>query len=233
MRLYALTGEAKVLGHTRFLMYALAASGKLISFEVEAYVVRNMRVPLLLGEDFQITYELGVMRYSNGHCDIRVGRSDYVIPGTSAQKVDLGFDLRKVHTVKAKSFLHRTAARREQARAQRKGENKSLPQVLADEDALLVAGSVHNVRVTGPFAGRADWLVEKVIISTDDASVVAAPTTWINMSSPYLPVANPTSRPWYIRKGEVVGHLLDPESYADRPKDEADLQRYVSSTDAI
>ncbi|KAJ7258401.1 hypothetical protein B0H12DRAFT_970000, partial [Mycena haematopus] len=53
MRLYALTGEAKVLGYTRFTMYARATDGVLISFEVEAYVVRNMRVPLLLGEDFQ------------------------------------------------------------------------------------------------------------------------------------------------------------------------------------
>jgi hypothetical protein len=233
MRLYALTGEAKVLGYTRFLIYALSASGELISFEVEAYVVCNMRVPLLLGEDFQITYELGVTRYSNGHCDVRVGQSGYIIPGSSAQKVDLGFDLRKVHAVKAKSFLRRTAARRGRARAQRNGESKSLPQVLAAEDALLVAGSVHNVLVTGPFAGRTDWLVEKVVISTDDASVVAAPTTWINTDSPYLPIANPTTRPWYIRKGEVVGHLLDPETYADRPKDEAEMQKYTASADAI
>ncbi|KAJ7081456.1 hypothetical protein C8R44DRAFT_653139, partial [Mycena epipterygia] len=53
MRLYALTREAKVLGFTRFPMFALASDGVLISFEVEAYVVKNMRVPLLLGEDFQ------------------------------------------------------------------------------------------------------------------------------------------------------------------------------------
>jgi hypothetical protein len=111
MRLYALTGEAKVLGYTRLSMYALSASGELVSFEVEAYVVRNMRVPLLLGEDFQISYELGITRYSNGHCDVRVGKSDFVIPGSSAQCVDLGFDLRKVHAIKARSFLCRTATR--------------------------------------------------------------------------------------------------------------------------
>jgi hypothetical protein len=62
MRLYALTGEAKVLGYTRFSMFAQTADSSLVSFEVEAYVVRNMRVPLLLGEDFQVSYELGVTR---------------------------------------------------------------------------------------------------------------------------------------------------------------------------
>jgi hypothetical protein len=85
MQLYVLTRQAKVLGYTRFTMYVLSATGVLVSFEVEAYVVRNMRVPLLLGEDFQISYELGVTRYSNGHCDVRIGQSDLVLPGSSAQ----------------------------------------------------------------------------------------------------------------------------------------------------
>jgi hypothetical protein len=75
MQLYMLTRQAKVLGYTRFTMYV----------EVEAYIVQNMRVPLLLGEDFQISYELGVTHYSNGHCDVRIGQSDLVLPGSSAQ----------------------------------------------------------------------------------------------------------------------------------------------------
>jgi hypothetical protein len=99
MRLYALTGEAKVLGFTKFTMYARAIDGALISFEVEAYVVRNMRVPLLLGEDFQMAYELGTTRYSSGHCEIRVGQTDHIIPASSAEAVDLGFEVRQVHAV--------------------------------------------------------------------------------------------------------------------------------------
>jgi hypothetical protein len=108
-----------------------------------------------------------------------------------------------------------------------------LPEVVAAADALLSPGSVHNVPVSGPFEGRDDWLVEKLIISTDDASVVAAPTTWVNTTSPYIPIANPSTRPWYVRKGEVVGYLLDPESYADSPKDDKDRERYVASAEAI
>ncbi|KAF8170049.1 hypothetical protein K438DRAFT_1614453, partial [Mycena galopus ATCC 62051] len=53
MKLYALTSEAKVLGYIRFPIYSMSTDSVLISFEVEAYVVRNMRVELLLGEDFQ------------------------------------------------------------------------------------------------------------------------------------------------------------------------------------
>ncbi|KAG6906162.1 hypothetical protein DXG01_015524 [Tephrocybe rancida] len=65
MKLYHLTGHAKVLGYIKIPMYAAATNGKFISFELEAYIVRDMRVPLLLGEDFQTTYELGVTRFSS------------------------------------------------------------------------------------------------------------------------------------------------------------------------
>ena len=52
MKLYHLTGGAKVLGYIKTELYATAQDESIVSFELEAYVVRNMNVPLLLGEDF-------------------------------------------------------------------------------------------------------------------------------------------------------------------------------------
>lgn len=114
-----------------------------------------------------------------------------------------------------------------------KSGKDSLPQVLAASDALIHAGSVCNVRVIGPFAGRKQWIVEKVVISTDDCSVLAAPTMWVNSNSPYIPIANPSSRPWYIRRGEIVGHLINPEVFADKSKDEEQRTRMANAADAI
>ncbi|KAL1658114.1 hypothetical protein GGG16DRAFT_26882, partial [Schizophyllum commune] len=53
MKLFHLTGHAKVLGYVRFKMFTLTVSGEFVQFTVEAYVVRGMKVPILLGEDFQ------------------------------------------------------------------------------------------------------------------------------------------------------------------------------------
>lgn len=61
MKLYQLTGQAKVLGYIHTDLFARSTDGTIISFELEAYVVRGMRVPILIREDFQTTYELGVM----------------------------------------------------------------------------------------------------------------------------------------------------------------------------
>jgi hypothetical protein len=45
----------------------------------------------------------------------------------------------------------------------------------------------------GCFAEQKEWLVKKVVISMGDESVLAAPTTWINMAALYLSIANPST----------------------------------------
>ena len=86
--------------------------------------------------------------------------------------------------------------------------------------------------MTGAIKERKDWLVEKVIVRTDSTDILAAPFTWISSENPVLPVANPGTRPLYVRKGEIIGRLADPSSYLDKP-DEDSLPRYVASAEAI
>lgn len=103
--------------------------------------------------------------------------------------------------------------------------------VTAVEDVLINAGAVHNVRVTGAFGDQKEWIVDKVIIGTDTQDVLAAPTTWIHSDHPYIPIANPSPRPWYIHVGNVVGHLVQPESL-DSPSGEL-LEKCVAAADAM
>jgi hypothetical protein len=67
MKLYHLTGGAKVLGYIKTELYATALDESIVSFELEVYVVRNMNIPILLGEDFQTTYELKTGSYHLHH----------------------------------------------------------------------------------------------------------------------------------------------------------------------
>ncbi|KAF8220636.1 hypothetical protein L208DRAFT_1077918, partial [Tricholoma matsutake] len=142
----------------------------------------------ILKEDFQTTYELGVNRFASGHSKVLVGRTNWVI---TAMK-----------RLKAKT-------RRDQVTPQ---------EVMATTDVLIVAKSVHNIPVKAQLEGRDNWLVETVIIGTEDPNVLAAPMTWISSSCPYLPVANPSRVPCYVQAGEVLGHLIDPEEYTDNPE---------------
>ena len=108
MKLYHLTGHAKVLGFVKTRLYTRASDGAWICFDLEAYVVRGMRVPLLLGEDFQTAYELQVKHYASGHGEVTVGESPRVIPASSAYNVDLGFEIRQAYL--SKSFIRAKTA---------------------------------------------------------------------------------------------------------------------------
>ena len=228
MKLYHLTGHAKVLGYVRTTLFAEAEDGNVISFELEAYVVRNMKVPLLIGEDFQTTYEIGLDRFATGKSEVRIGRdSPYVIAASSALSVDLGFEIRQSFTTQ--SFVRTKMLRRKRSNNQPE-DSEAL--VTAAEDVLINPLCVHNVKVNGSFGTeRKEWIVEKVVIGTDTQDVLAAPTTWINSDSPYIPIANPSSHPWYIRVGDVVGHLIDPDSL-DKPSGEA-LEKCAASVEAM
>ena len=52
MKLYHLTGDAKVLGYIKTKLLVHSTIGTVLSFELEVYIVRGMRVPLLIREDF-------------------------------------------------------------------------------------------------------------------------------------------------------------------------------------
>jgi hypothetical protein len=92
---------------------------------------------------------------------------------------------------------------------------------------------MHNVPVEAQLDGREDWLVEKVVIGTEDAGVMATLTTWISSACPYLPVANPGRTPHYIRAGEVLGHLVNPEEFINTSDTEEACTQHVSSAEAI
>nr|GAT42354.1 predicted protein [Mycena chlorophos] len=241
MRLYHLTGVAKILGYVRTKLFMTDVNGQVISFELEAYVVKDMRVPLLLGKDFQTAYEIGVQRQADGECLLNIGSSGHQVRASSSQAYDLGFDARTARVAVKDTPPKRSPARaprvgdlRRAKKAARKAEHaQSERLVTAARDVLLGAESVHLVPVSANFEGRAEWFVEKVIISTDDGSVVAAPSAFISVEKPVLPIANPNKRPWFIRAGEVVGKLRDPAVYVDKATSPEQEEKLAASAEAI
>jgi hypothetical protein len=135
--------------------------------------------------------------------------------------------------VVASGFKRLKAHRRIKLSEHRHQSEDLRPEVVADEDALIPAGSICNVSIRGPFEGRDDWLVDRLILPTDDGSVVSAPMTWVNSENAYLPIANPGVRPWYVRKGEMIGRLVDPASFADVPANNEEREHMAANAESI
>ena len=63
MKLWQLTDKDSTLrGFVRIPIFMTTDDGTVLESEAEAYVVPGMTVPILLGEDYQLTYEIGVTR---------------------------------------------------------------------------------------------------------------------------------------------------------------------------
>ncbi|KAF9070024.1 hypothetical protein BDP27DRAFT_1198505, partial [Rhodocollybia butyracea] len=189
MTLYHLTGEAKVMGYVTFPLFTESTDSTIIHFETEAYVICNMKVPLLLG----------VSQQSNGACEVSMAGSSRVIPASTSRIHNMGFEVCQAFT--SASLPRNKVAKNKQQRDKRM--SNSLLYVAADEDVVISANSVRNVRISGPLEGKEEWLVEKMLIGTEDTSVLASPLTWVNSRNAYLPIANTSSRPWTIKKGDL------------------------------
>lgn len=84
----------KVLGYVHSTLYAKATDRTFVSFDFKAYVVRGMHIPLLLGEDFQTTYEIGLDRHADGHSEVCIrNHNPRIIAASSAVEEPLGFEI--------------------------------------------------------------------------------------------------------------------------------------------
>ena len=87
MRLWQLTDkDSKLRGFVRIPIFMVTDEGVTIESEAEAYVVPGMTVPILLGEDYQLTYEVGVTRNVEEGPRVHFGKSDYDIAARQVER---------------------------------------------------------------------------------------------------------------------------------------------------
>jgi len=194
------------------------ADGALLESEVEAYVVPNMTVPILLGEDYQLNYELGVTR------NVKMGTKIH-FTGTNHEIVVIcmdwtsDFDRMRQSTllinkyIKAKTHQHEKA-RRHQRKIKFGIKEKT---VRAAEDYILKPHGCCHIKVEGQLEVDKDWLVQKSLLANINDSYFAVPNTLILACNPWVPIANPMVQPRYIRKGEVISSLHDPSDFFKTP----------------
>ena len=219
MQLWQLTDkDSSLKGFVRIPITMQSEEGILLQSEAEAYIVPGMTVPILLGEDYQLNYKVGVTRNVETGTRIHFAGTDFKIP---AHRVERTTDFNRMrqsallagHFIRAK--LHRRAkAKRRKQKIKFGIEEKT---VRASEDVRLRPHECKRVRVEGQLSEDKEWLVQKNLLANANDSHFAVPNTLISAKNPWVPIANPTSQPRYIRKGEIIGVLEDPEVFFETP----------------
>ncbi|KAJ7806736.1 hypothetical protein B0H13DRAFT_1929447 [Mycena leptocephala] len=215
-------GGTTIKGYTKLKVFLSAISGETIEAEVEAYVVKGMSVPILLGEDFQLNYELGIARNVEEGTRILFKGTPYEVEATGvepfagrAETHCLATNLTTFAKDMTKAKQHRRAKMRRRRRVLRNGaEGKT---ICASEDYKIKAHKCRIVRVDGDFSQDREWLVERNLLANAEDSFFSIPNTLISARKPTVPVSNMSDRPRFIRKGEILGTLTDPQEYFDKP----------------
>ena len=235
MQLWQLTDKnSKLRGFVRIPIFMMTEDGITIESEAEAYIVPGMTVPILLGEDYQLTYEVGVTRNVEEGPRIHFGKSGYEVSAKQVNRTDdFGRMRQSAHSVGRfiRNKLHRRRKNKKHRQKVKFGLEEKV--VRAKEDCRLRAHECKSIQVEGQLGEDRDWLVTKNLLSGADNSYFAVPNTLISASNPWVPVSNPSDRPRYIRKGEIIGVLSDPAEYFDHVKTMADWEARTKHADAI
>ncbi|RDB15449.1 hypothetical protein Hypma_004156 [Hypsizygus marmoreus] len=235
MKLWQLTDKnASLKGYVRIPIIIEDEEGQLIETEAEAYVVPGMTVPILLGEDYQLTYELGTSRHVNVGTLVHYGSTPHRIRATPVGKTADFKRLRQsaylnAHFVKTK--LHKRNKKRKQLKRKRDSQEAKL--VRASQDYKLRPHECKTIEVMGNLGEDREWVIEKNLMANDGQSFFAVPNVLISAAKPWVPVSNTSNHPRWIRKGDIIGSLEDPKEFFDKPKDLPALQKLHEMTAVI
>ena len=165
-----------MLGFVTFPVLAKDTRGVIISLEAEAYVVPSMHVPILLGEDFQLSYDIGIQRSAekgsswtvNGHT-IRATSLKSRAPNTHAA---IASSKEYQAALMAYAFAPPRVKASKRALRDKYKESKRLKsiQVRLATSVLIPPKTVSKVPIVGNFKGRLDWMIERVMLSESDGS---------------------------------------------------------------
>ena len=235
LRLWQLTDkDASIQGFVKIPITMVGEDGELLEAEAEAYVVPGMTVPILLGEDFQLTYEVGVTRNVEEGTYVHFGKTDYKVRAQAVERTK-DFDRLRQSAMATGHFIKAKLHRQNKAQRRRKKVKFGIDQTIvrAAEDYKLRPHECKPIRVEGQFGEDKEWFIEKNLLANANDSFFTVPNVLISARNPWIPVANPTNHPRFIRKGEAIGIMKDPAEFFDTPRNEEEWDKLSASANVL
>ncbi|PBK64293.1 hypothetical protein ARMSODRAFT_840740, partial [Armillaria solidipes] len=202
MNLWQLTDkDSKIEGYVSVPIFTLSENRELIETEVEAYVVPQMSVPILLGEDYQLNYELTVKWSNKQGVTILYGDQDkYSVKATLAKN-------------------HRCEKNRCKQKLHQKIDKIHL--AYASCDVRIPAHSSKLVKVVLPSEVKEQWVIENNLIPNSPFSYLLVPNMLVEAGKlTRIPLSNLTSTPKMLRKGDIIGMIHQASEYFDSPQND-------------
>ncbi|KDR68032.1 hypothetical protein GALMADRAFT_129935, partial [Galerina marginata CBS 339.88] len=193
-----------------------------VKITVEAYVVKGMTTPFILGNDFADQYSISVVRRDGntflefGSC----GRSIQVENSTGSILSDeqgRTFQIRTLPELTSSNFKSRRHRQQQKLRAKERMRRHS-GEVRANERQIIPPFSSKSLSVTPHVSNKETSIfVERQFICNKTMSVcIGNPDMLINADCPVLHISNFSETPYTVAKGQVLAHARNPRNWLDR-----------------
>ncbi|KZV89524.1 hypothetical protein EXIGLDRAFT_618091, partial [Exidia glandulosa HHB12029] len=215
--------DPKIKGYVTVPVWITAEDGTRLKFSAELYVVPDMTIEVLLGEDFHLNYELNVLRNVELGSRVEVGGTGFAFTATSTLEATTAAERTEqryahsffVHDPAVAHFVRRKQHRRDKANRLRRRKAHANGALRAWRDTLIPAETTVRVPIAGDLQQGREWYVERFLIPQPDDSFLTVPNTLLDLRTEdagrqeplsiarrsYLPVANPSKTPRLLRAG--------------------------------
>lgn len=218
INLIQVTGNSVISGYVVLDLYFKTPQGP-VKINVEAYVVKGMTTPFILGNDFADQYSISIVR-REGKSYLLFGNSGRELPVENTTSV---LEDEEGHTFKVrisnepnkiKAKLHKRAwrVRKRRRAAVSKGEARAARRtVIPPETSASV-----ELRLDLPDS----WdkvFVEKNITTNEAMDLIYGnPDVLLSTNKPFIHIANFSKYPITIPEGHVIGIVHNPRTWLDR-----------------
>jgi hypothetical protein len=229
VNLVQVTGASSISGYVTLPIYFDTEDGP-VELLVEAYVVKGMTTPFILGNDFADQYAISIIRDEEG-ATLQFGssgRSLKVEASIGASMIDeqgKAFRVRclpNLPSLTAKFKAHRKS-RKIRRNAQAHANDQA---VRASTDMIIPPESSKIVPVTLNFPKNSDTAyIEKIFLSNrGEEDIYAAADSLISRDNPRIHISNFSKFPVHVQAGQSIGRTHNPHTWLDNPSKISDEQ---------
>lgn len=210
--LVQVTGKTTITGYVELPVLFETPEG-FVELSVEAYVVKGMNAPFILGNDFADQYSLSL---------IREDTDSYLQFGSSGRRCKVHNTLSSPYTDDDGHAFVVTLQKGSDSESTKKahrghGQQRLLKETSASlrHDTIIPPDTVLRVLADIHFPkGKNSVYVEKIVHSrSGEQDLYAVPDSLVPKDRPYLQLANFSDKPLSLKRGELLGYVHDPDDW--------------------
>ena len=227
INLVQVTGKSSISGFAELPLVFDTPQGP-VQLAVEAFIVKGMNTPFILGNDFADQYALSIVRKID---------STHLVFGSSGRQIPVSNTVGPIRLDDNGQTFNIIHSKKGLKRHHRKTPSTTSIPVTAANPCVIHPHAVLKVPVQVSFPGGIDQLfVEKVLSSRQgEKDFFGAPDSLITKTDPFLHISNFSDRPIRLSKGELLGLAHDPRLWLNKysADDSQESERLIQHAMAI